>query len=124
MKAGDIESRLLEYKEEENKEHTLIFADFECFTKEYHKPYCLCYCIEDKPVEYIYGEDCAVIFLNKIKDIKHVIVYFHNLGYDGRRWKQLFASTSTISTSDRNVKTDIKDLEIHSNPAYDFCHKL
>ena len=84
LKAGDIESRLLEYKEEENKEHTLIFADFECFTKEYHKPYCLCYCIEDKPVEYIYGEDCAVIFLNKIKDIKHVIVYFHNLGYDGR----------------------------------------
>jgi hypothetical protein len=33
-----------------------------------------------------------------------------NLGSGGRRWNQLFAANSTISTSDRNKKKDIKSM--------------
>lgn len=33
------------------------------------------------------------------------------LGNSSSKWKQLFACTSVISTSDRNVKKDIKDLD-------------
>lgn len=33
-----------------------------------------------------------------------------NLGSSGRKWNQLYASSGTISTSDRNVKTDIASM--------------
>ena len=33
-----------------------------------------------------------------------------NLGSSGRKWNQLYAASGTISTSDRNVKTDIKNM--------------
>ena len=33
-----------------------------------------------------------------------------NLGSSGRKWNQLYASNGTISTSDRNVKTDIASM--------------
>ena len=35
----------------------------------------------------------------------------YTIGYSNRRWKQFFAMTSTISTSDRNLKKDIDDLD-------------
>lgn len=35
----------------------------------------------------------------------------YTLGNSSSKWKQLFANTSVISTSDRNVKKDIKDLD-------------
>ena len=38
------------------------------------------------------------------------------LGSSGGRWKQLYAATTTISTSDRNMKDNIRELtEIHKN---------
>lgn len=33
-----------------------------------------------------------------------------NLGSSGRKWNQLYAASGTISTSDRNVKTNIEDM--------------
>ena len=36
---------------------------------------------------------------------------YTNLGSGSYRWKQLFATTATISTSDRNYKKDIKELD-------------
>lgn len=41
----------------------------------------------------------------------------YNLGKSGYRWKQLFAATSTISTSDRRLKKDITPL---SDKAFEF----
>lgn len=43
----------------------------------------------------------------------------YNLGYDGKRWKQLFAKTSTISTSDRNLKYDFKEFDERYDVLYD-----
>lgn len=35
----------------------------------------------------------------------------HTLGNSSNKWKQLYANTSVISTSDRNLKKDIKNLD-------------
>lgn len=44
------------------------------------------------------------------------------LGTDSFRWKQLYATTTTISTSDRNEKFDIEDVELQK--ASDFINAL
>lgn len=45
-----------------------------------------------------------------------------NLGNSSNRWKQLYATTTTISTSDRNLKTDIQLLD--EQKATDFIMAL
>ena len=74
----------------EEKEHTYFYADFECSTVDdkgfplrNHKPYCVSYSKrgEDKE-ENIWGYDCIQRFLHILPT--ESVVYFHNLGYDGR----------------------------------------
>ena len=43
----------------------------------------------------------------------------YQLGYAGKRWKQLYANTSTISTSDRNLKYDFKEFDEKYDMLYD-----
>lgn len=43
----------------------------------------------------------------------------YQLGYAGKRWKQLYACTSTISTSDRRLKCDFKEFDERYDTLYD-----
>lgn len=45
----------------------------------------------------------------------------YTLGYSGYRWKQIYAAAGSISTSDRNAKKDITELD---NQSYDFVMGL
>lgn len=45
----------------------------------------------------------------------------YTLGYSGYRWKQVYAAAGSISTSDRNAKKDITELD---NQSYDFVMGL
>lgn len=45
----------------------------------------------------------------------------YTLGYSGYRWKQIYAAAGSISTSDRNAKKDIVELD---NRTYDFVMGL
>ncbi len=45
----------------------------------------------------------------------------YTLGYSGYRWKQVYAAAGSISTSDRNSKKDITELD---NQSYDFVMGL
>lgn len=45
----------------------------------------------------------------------------YTLGYSGYRWKQVYAAAGSISTSDRNAKKDIAELD---NQSYDFVMGL
>lgn len=43
----------------------------------------------------------------------------YQLGYAGKRWKQLYACTSTISTSDRRLKYDFEEFDERYDTLYD-----
>ena len=63
------------------------FADFECLvTEAVHKPFCICFEAATGNQQYaFYGLDCKERFLAFLDALgRDVIVYFHNLAYDGR----------------------------------------
>lgn len=67
------------------KDRAVVYADFETDTHgDKHRPFMISYMtvlgskIIDKTS--LFGENCAVEFLNRVPDLS--IVYFHNLGYD------------------------------------------
>lgn len=94
------ECRPISYETKECNE-IIFVADTECSIQGRHIPYAIAFCPlgdENNMLHYI-GEDCIdrfVRFLDKHvfvdkegqrrkeKDQKHVVVYFHNLSYDGR----------------------------------------
>ena len=82
----EFESREIKPKEKKPKVYTLFFADFECFTKGIHTPFCCCCVGNEKtsPIKTFYGLDCVNQLLNYLKNFKNPCCYFHNLGYDGR----------------------------------------
>lgn len=69
----------------ENKYHVCFF-DFETDTKanirNEHKPYCVGYCIDNEPIKFIWGTDCAKQLLEVIPSFTLMIA--HNLNYDYR----------------------------------------
>ena len=80
-----------ENKLKENKiSHTYWYADFECstvndqgFPLRNHKPYCVSYSQRgSKKIYNIWGYNCIREFLELLPN--ESVVYFHNLGYDGR----------------------------------------
>ena len=98
----DEDCELIEYKEK-NDEDIYFVADTECIVGERHFPYTISWCELGKDsvkMEYRLGWDCIDNFIkwfgtNKFlkkkvfdkktkKQCKKVIVYFHNLSYDGR----------------------------------------
>ena len=98
----DEDCELIEYREK-NDEDLYFVADTECVVGERHFPYTISWCELGKDnvkMEYRLGWDCIDNFIkwfgtNKFlkrkvfdkktkKQCKKVIVYFHNLSYDGR----------------------------------------
>ena len=79
--------RIEPMKRKKQPKHDLYFADFECLvTGPQHQPFCICYeGVRDTKTRYFYGLSCRDEFLGML-DAKgrDCIVYFHNLGYDGR----------------------------------------
>ena len=74
-------------KKKKGGECDLYFADFECFvTGSRHVPFCICYeRVHDTQTHYFYGTDCRDRFIDLLDSRGNdCIVYFHNLGYDGR----------------------------------------
>ena len=74
-------------KKKKQPKYELYFADFECIvTGSCHQPFCICYeHVRDSQTRYFYGLNCRDEFLNMMDQKgKDSIVYFHNLGYDGR----------------------------------------
>lgn len=109
----DPDIKLLSWKERKNYD-TFYVADTECCTQDRHKPYAISHCPLGKDTEIItdIGPDCITIFCDRMNEIvkskaffayrnkdgkktgpdKKVIVYFHNLSYDGR----MFADQNII----------------------------
>lgn len=74
-------------KKKKETKYDLYFADFECFvTGSRHVPFCICYeNVRDEGQSYFYGVDCRDRFIEMLDSRgRDCIVYFHNLGYDGR----------------------------------------
>ena len=78
----------------------------------------------------IYGNGTYLIFgygnsqslqLDNSKRFMPVADNSYTLGYSGYRWKQIYAAAGSISTSDRNAKKDITELD---NQSYDFVMGL
>lgn len=78
----------------------------------------------------IYGNGTYLIFgygnsqslqLDNSKRFMPVADNSYTLGYSGYRWKQVYAAAGSISTSDRNAKKDITELD---NQSYDFVMGL
>ena len=78
----------------------------------------------------IYGNGTYLIFgygnsqslqLDNSKRFMPVADNSYTLGYSGYRWKQIYAAAGSISTSDRNAKKDIVELD---NRTYDFVMGL
>lgn len=67
-----------------------------------------------------YGNSQAVQ-LDNSKRFMPVADNTYYLGYSGYRWKQVYAAAGSISTSDRNQKKDIQELD---TKAYDFIMGL
>lgn len=93
---------LLKYKEKTN-DNIYLVADTECVVGERHFPYIISWCVlgeDGKNINYKFGWNCIDRFISWFKfdktimdkamdgktgkQIKKVIVYFHNLSYDGR----------------------------------------
>ncbi len=47
-----------------------------------------------------------------------------NLGSSGRKWNQLYAANATISTSDRNLKTNITDMSNTQEQLFNKLHPV
>ena len=74
-------------KKKKETKYDLYFADFECFvTGSRHVPFCICYeNVRDDRQSHFYGVDCRDGFIEMLESRgRDCIVYFHNLGYDGR----------------------------------------
>lgn len=74
-------------KKKKAHKYDLYFADFECFvTGPHHQPFCICYeGVNDAKTKHFYGLNCRDEFLAMLDGKgRDCIVYFHNLGYDGR----------------------------------------
>lgn len=79
--------KLITYTEKECIERDQIdeifYADFEASTQGFHKPYCVSYVNRNEDdIITIYDQDCAKELLERLPNKS--LVFFHNLGYDGR----------------------------------------
>ena len=67
--------------EKDCKPSYVVYADFECSTDGIHKAFNICYESNDSNFKgSIWGSDCAVKFLEILKD--NTAIYYHNLSYD------------------------------------------
>ena len=110
-------TRLIVDKQTESteQEHTYWYADFEtCPEDDGHKPFLLCLSNREGTInKSFYGIRCAQLFMDYIPD--NSIVYFHNLGYDGRFLRKF----NTVQSIDKGTRI-MKQVSKYNNKTITF----
>ena len=87
----------VELKEQKPCEHTIVFFDFETFSKDVHTPY-LCCALNSEIKQTFIGEDCGLQLLKYLSSkYESVLLIAHNASYDYRFIQQYLRSIDEIA---------------------------
>ena len=85
------DTKLIKYEQKEHTDKIVYYADCEAdvVSNVNHEAYCVSYIKRgDSEPHCIFGEDCISKFYDLVED--KAVVYFHNLGYDGRLMNEFY----------------------------------